>query len=62
MAERFEQTVKSIVALLCDMCVWIDDIPLDTGPQRFGNKAYRVWHTRMQDVRIYHHRRCRRRN
>lgn len=33
------------------MAAWIDEIPLDTGPQRFGNKAYRVWHKRMEDVR-----------
>ncbi|QQP40073.1 Serine/threonine-protein phosphatase 2A activator, partial [Caligus rogercresseyi] len=28
---------------------WIDDIPLEDHDQRFGNKAFRVWMSRLND-------------
>lgn len=43
--------VRQIVANLDRMNDWIDQIPLQTSPQRFGNKAFRDWTQRMeQDV------------
>lgn len=30
---------------------WVDEVPLQTTPQRFGNKAFRDWLTRVEEVR-----------
>ena len=31
---------------------WIDEIPLAEQQQRFGNKAFRDWHLRLEQVII----------
>ena len=31
---------------------WVDEIPLQTSPQRFGNKAFREWIARLEQVRL----------
>jgi serine/threonine-protein phosphatase 2A activator len=36
--------------MLDQLDAWIDDIPLDTGVQRFGNKAFRKWGERLEQV------------
>lgn len=36
--------------MLDQLDAWIDDIPLDTGMQRFGNKAFRKWGERLEEV------------
>ncbi|GAA5895292.1 serine/threonine-protein phosphatase 2A activator [Sporobolomyces salmoneus] len=42
--ECFESEVtRKSVAFLKEAEGWIDDIPLQTTPQRFGNKAFRDW-------------------
>ena len=40
----------AVVAVLDQIEVWIDEIPLRTGPQRFGNAAFRDWGARLLDV------------
>lgn len=47
------QTVKALTAFLTKMEAWVDDIPLQTSPQRFGNKAFRDWIAVMEEVRCY---------
>jgi serine/threonine-protein phosphatase 2A activator len=32
---------------------WIDDIPPQPTPQRFGNLAFRTWGKRLEDVRPF---------
>ncbi|GAA5960786.1 hypothetical protein JCM3765_000816 [Sporobolomyces pararoseus] len=36
-------TIRNTVAFLKEAESWIDEIPLQTTPQRFGNKAFRDW-------------------
>ena len=36
--------------MLDQLDAWVDDIPLDTGVQRFGNKAFRKWGDRLEKV------------
>ena len=31
---------------------WVDEIPLAEQQQRFGNKAFRDWHLRLEQVLI----------
>eukprot|EP01061_Rhynchopus_euleeides_P019272 TRINITY_DN31694_c0_g1_i1.p1 TRINITY_DN31694_c0_g1~~TRINITY_DN31694_c0_g1_i1.p1 ORF type:complete len:316 (+),score=143.00 TRINITY_DN31694_c0_g1_i1:67-1014(+) len=43
--------VAAIVAALRKAASWIDEIPLeDLHTQRYGNKAFRKWHTRLCDA------------
>ncbi|ORY74088.1 hypothetical protein BCR35DRAFT_144601 [Leucosporidium creatinivorum] len=37
------QATKTLVDFLQKAESWVDDIPLQTSPQRFGNKAFREW-------------------
>lgn len=45
------QTVKALTVFLTKMEAWVDDIPLQTSPQRFGNKAFRDWIAVMEEAR-----------
>lgn len=36
--------------MLDQLDAWVDEIPLDTGVQRFGNKAFRKWGERLEEV------------
>ena len=40
----FSKTVVGLRNLLCSLSKIIDMTPLDTGPRRFGNAAFKVWH------------------
>ena len=31
---------------------WVDEIPPIQQPQRFGNKAFKTWYQKVQEVRI----------
>lgn len=39
------------MSFLKKMAEWVDDVPLQTSPQRFGNKAFRDWIAVMEEVR-----------
>lgn len=45
------QVVTALVAFLKKTEEWVDNVPLQTSPQRFGNKAFRDWMTIMEEVR-----------
>lgn len=45
------QASKKLVAMLDTMNSWIDEIPPTDQPQRFGNKAFRTWCSRLEEVR-----------
>lgn len=32
---------------MAELSRWVDDIPAQTQPMRYGNKAYRTWHTKL---------------
>jgi hypothetical protein len=36
--------------MLDELDNWIEDIPLDTRAQRFGNRAFRDWGARLEEV------------
>lgn len=40
--------------MLDQLDAWVDDIPLDTGVQRFGNKAFRKWGERLEEVSSFY--------
>lgn len=46
------QTVTKMVEVLEHLDKWVDETPPIEQPQRFGNKAYRIWFDRMKDVRF----------
>lgn len=47
------QVTENLLKLLDAMKKWISEIPPIDQPQRFGNKAYRTWFQRVQDVRLF---------
>ncbi len=42
---------QKVINLLETMLSWIDEIPPLPTPQRFGNKAFRTWVTRLEQVK-----------
>ena len=48
--EEATQTTKAVVNMLDQLDEWIEDIPLHTSPQRFGNRAFRDWGQRLEEV------------
>lgn len=49
---QIKQIINKIIDLLEILNKWIDEIPPLKQPQRYGNKAYRIWATRLVDVYI----------
>ncbi|KAI9327710.1 phosphotyrosyl phosphate activator [Zopfochytrium polystomum] len=45
---RAEARIVKLVAMLDQVEAWIADIPPQESPQRFGNKAFRTWHQRLE--------------
>ncbi|GAA5858972.1 hypothetical protein JCM1840_006641 [Sporobolomyces johnsonii] len=43
------EAVKGIVRFLREAEAWVDEIPLQTSPQRFGNKAFRDWLAKLEE-------------
>ena len=41
--------VKGVLAILDTLKGWVVEIPPEDQPQRFGNKAFRVWHARLKE-------------
>ena len=48
---RLHQTSQGILDTLDRLDAWVDEIPLDTRVQRFGNRAFRDWAARLEEVR-----------
>jgi len=44
------ERIGSLVHLLERLDGWIDEIPPVQQPQRFGNKAFRLWFQKLTDV------------
>ncbi|GAA5970447.1 hypothetical protein JCM21900_003748 [Sporobolomyces salmonicolor] len=44
------EAVKGIVRFLKEAGGWVDEIPLQTSPQRFGNKAFRDWLAKLEEL------------
>lgn len=44
--------VKSIAELLDKISTWVDEIPPEDQPQRYGNKAFRDFYKKLKEVRI----------
>ena len=42
--------IKSILEVLSTFDKWIDEIPPIDQPQRFGNKAYRIFYDKLKEV------------
>lgn len=49
------QVVAKICCGLETMGSWVDQVELDPNPQRFGNKAFRDWCKRVEDVSQHFH-------
>lgn len=41
---------KKLIDMLDTMDTWIDEIPPIDQPQRFGNKAFRTWCGKLEEV------------
>lgn len=44
------QAVKKMISLLDELDGWVDDIPPQPTPQRFGNLAFRDYGKRLHEV------------
>jgi len=40
-----QKNILKLEALMQHLISWIDEIPPINQPMRFGNKAFRIWHT-----------------
>lgn len=40
--------IQSIIEILDELERWITEIPLDKAPQRFGNRAFKIWGQRLE--------------
>lgn len=49
--------IGNVVGMLDEFDEWITQIPPTEQPQRFGNKSFRLWHERLQQVNIRYVRR-----
>lgn len=44
--------IANIVQMLNEFDNWITEIPPTEQPQRFGNKSFRIWHEKLQQVNM----------
>lgn len=44
------QTIEKLLSLLGTLDRWIDETPPVDQPSRFGNKAYRTWYAKLEQV------------
>ncbi|KAI8799545.1 hypothetical protein BJ742DRAFT_687108 [Cladochytrium replicatum] len=42
------EAVKNVIRMLGVLAAWVDEIPPFEGPQRFGNRAFKVWIERLE--------------
>ncbi|KRZ85126.1 Serine/threonine-protein phosphatase 2A activator [Trichinella sp. T8] len=47
------ENVKGILEVMKILHSWIDEIPLAPETARFGNKAFRIWHSRLEEAMKY---------
>lgn len=47
-------TIEKVIKMLDKFDKWIDETPPTDQPQRFGNKSFRTWHEKLNDV-IFHY-------
>ncbi|MCJ1405426.1 Serine/threonine-protein phosphatase 2A activator 1 [Xylographa trunciseda] len=47
-AVTFSQTILQLQELIRTLGEIIDEVPLDTGPRRFGNVSFRKWHAHIE--------------
>lgn len=47
----YSPLVNSVVQMLKKFDDWVTEIPPTEQPQRFGNRSFRTWHERLQQVR-----------
>lgn len=47
-----EPVAQSLLSFFSDLSGWIDEIPLATQANRFGNTAYRVWFSKMANATL----------
>lgn len=43
--------IGNVIKMLNEFDEWITQIPPTEQPQRFGNKSFRIWHERLQQVK-----------
>eukprot|EP01029_Cantina_marsupialis_P022043 TRINITY_DN53598_c0_g1_i1.p1 TRINITY_DN53598_c0_g1~~TRINITY_DN53598_c0_g1_i1.p1 ORF type:complete len:388 (+),score=101.34 TRINITY_DN53598_c0_g1_i1:41-1204(+) len=48
--EHCSEPVKKLVEILDKLIALVDEVPLLDQPMRFGNKAYRTWHKKMEEM------------
>lgn len=48
------QPIEKLVALLNTLDRWIDETPPVDQPSRFGNKAFRTWYAKLDQVSLFH--------
>ncbi|CAD5124277.1 DgyrCDS12569 [Dimorphilus gyrociliatus] len=50
MSEEYykSENIEKLLTLLDTLSVWIDEVPPIEQPQRFGNKAFRIWFDRLK--------------
>lgn len=48
------EAIEKLVALLNTLDRWIDETPPVDQPSRFGNKAFRTWYAKLDEVRLAH--------
>lgn len=46
------KALMKLITMLETMDTWIDETPPIDQPQRFGNKAFRTWCSRLEEVRV----------
>ncbi|PFX29745.1 Serine/threonine-protein phosphatase 2A activator [Stylophora pistillata] len=44
------EALEKLITMLETLDTWIDEIPPTDQPQRFGNKAFRTWCSRLDEV------------
>ena len=49
----FLQKVQRILDILEKLNGWIDEVPPIQQPQRFGNKAFKIWLTKVKEVDLF---------
>lgn len=47
------QTIEKLLVLLGTLDRWIDETPPEDQPSRFGNKAYRTWYAKLDQVNTH---------
>ena len=49
--QREGETTKKAIEVISRLGLWVEQIPPVEQQQRFGNKAFREWHKKLEEVR-----------